>query len=89
MDTEDWGKIGSKILKIELEKRSMNYIQLHAALKNVGIEESLPSMRNKFSRGKFSVTFFIQCLVAMEADTIRLSDYIPFLRDLSSTRNEK
>jgi hypothetical protein len=83
MSTEDWDKIGRKILRVELEKHSMNYVQLHAALKNIGIEESLPSMRNKFARGKFSATFFIQCLIAMGVDTLRLPEYISSLEDAS------
>ncbi|NNM58902.1 MAG: hypothetical protein HKM04_03725 [Legionellales bacterium] len=75
MSTRDWEKLGGKIIRIELEKRDMNYIDLHQALANIGINESLPSMRNKFARGNFSVTFFIQCLVAMGVDVLQLSTY--------------
>ncbi len=77
LDSQDWGKIGRKILRMELEKRGMKYPQLHTALASIGVDESLPSMRNKFSRGNFSVTFFIQCLAAMGVDTLQIKEYVP------------
>lgn len=80
MNNEEWKRMGRKILRLELEKREMNYVQLHKALASLGIEESLPSMRNKFSRGSFGVTFFIQCLIAMGVDTLIFSEYMPSLK---------
>ncbi len=89
MSQPDWEKIGGKIIRIELEKRDMNYIDLHQALINIGLTESLPSMRNKFARGSFSVTFFIQCLVALGVDTLQLSNYDLFLQRTLMNHTER
>lgn len=39
-----------------------------------GVQESEPNIRNKLARGKFTAVFFLQCLVAIGATTLRLED---------------
>jgi hypothetical protein len=39
-----------------------------------GVQEREPSIRNKLARGKFTAVFFLQCLVAIGATTLRLED---------------
>ncbi|WP_416463364.1 DUF6471 domain-containing protein [Sphingomonas sp. VDB2] len=43
-------------------------------LADIGIMDSGPNIRNKLSWGKFTVVFLVQCLEAIGASSLRLSD---------------
>ncbi|WP_367184151.1 DUF6471 domain-containing protein [Sphingomonas sp.] len=47
---------------------------LVAKLANIGMMDSEPNVRNKASRGKLTAVFLIQCLEAIGASSLRLSD---------------
>jgi hypothetical protein len=38
----------------------------------IGVVDSVPNIRNKFSRGKFTAVFLIQCLEALVVQSLRL-----------------
>ena len=61
------------LLKAELKRRGVSYGQLVEKLKDVGVVDSEPNIRNKLSRGKFTAVFLIQCLEAIGASSLRLS----------------
>jgi hypothetical protein len=46
--------------------------QLVEKLAAVGVSETEPNIRNKVARGKLTAAFMIQCLTAIELDTVRL-----------------
>jgi len=62
------------LLKGELKRRGVTYAQLVDRLTEIGVHESEPNVRNKLARGKFTAVFFVQCLEAIGATTVRLSD---------------
>jgi hypothetical protein len=62
------------MLKAELKRRGVSYAQLVGKLADVGVIDSEPNIRNKLSRGKFTAVFLIQCLEAIGASSLRLSD---------------
>ena len=39
-----------------------------------GVTDTAVNIRNKVARGGFSAAFFLQCLVALGAQTVRLDD---------------
>lgn len=41
---------------------------------DIGVMDSDRNIRNKLSRGKFTAVFLIQCLEAIRASSLRLSD---------------
>jgi len=61
-------------LKAELKRRNVSYAQLVEKLAEIGVVDSEPNIRNKLSRGKFTAVFLIQCLEAIGASSLRLSD---------------
>jgi hypothetical protein len=73
MDTE-WEAKVKGLLKAELKRRNVTYAQLVEKLKEVGVVETEPNIRNKLARGKFTAVFLIQCLEAIGATSLRLSD---------------
>ncbi len=72
-DTE-WEAKVKGLLKAELKRRNVSYVQLVDKLAAVGVVDSEPNIRNKLSRGKFTAVFLIQCLEAIGASSLRLSD---------------
>lgn len=70
--TENWEQKAKGLLKAELKKRDLTYLQLSEKLAAVGITETPENIANKISRGKFSAVFLIQCLEVVGCHTLRL-----------------
>lgn len=62
------------LLKAELKRRKVTYSQLVEKLAAIGVNETEPNIRNKLARGKFTAVFMLQCLEAVGASSLRLSD---------------
>lgn len=60
------------ILKAELKRRGLTYADLVVRLAAHGVVESEANLRNKISRGAFTATFFMQCLIAAGCDHVRI-----------------
>ena len=72
-DTE-WEAKAKGLLKAELKRRNVSYIQLVEKLALIGVVDSEPNIRNKLSRGKFTAVFLLQCLEAIGASSLQLPD---------------
>jgi hypothetical protein len=62
------------ILRAEIKRRNLNYDDLAAKLAEIGVKESARNLSNKIARGGFTAGFFIQCLIALGAHTVRLDE---------------
>jgi hypothetical protein len=62
------------ILKAEIARRHLSYAALVEKLAALGVTETEANLRNKISRGGFSAGFFVSCLVAIGAHSVRLHD---------------
>jgi len=71
---KDWNAEAKGILKAEIARRHLSYKDLVEKLRAVGVEETEANLRNKVSRGGFSAGFFIQCLTAIGAHTVRIHE---------------
>jgi hypothetical protein len=70
----DWNAEAKGILKAEIARRHLSYKDLVEKLSALGVVETEANLRNKVSRGGFSAGFFIQCLTAIGAHTVRLHE---------------
>ena len=70
----EWEAKVKGLLKGELKRRGVTYAQLVDKLATIGVHETEPNVRNKLARGKFTAVFLIQCLEAIGASSLRLSD---------------
>lgn len=73
MADKEWQDRVKGILKSELKRRNLSYKQLSEKLGEIGVQETELNIKNKISRGGFTAVFFVQCLVAIGAQTISLS----------------
>lgn len=62
------------ILRAEIKRRNLNYDDLAAKLAEKGVQDNARNLSNKIARGSFTAGFFILCLEAIGAKTIRLGD---------------
>jgi hypothetical protein len=75
MKTEgDWAEETKRLLRAEMTRRGVTYEELAEKLAAIGIKETAVNLRNKVARGRFSATFLVQCLTAMGARALRLSE---------------
>lgn len=70
----DWPERVKGLLKAELKRRNVGYRELAEKLKALGVGESERNIANKISRGGFTAVFLIQCLEAIGAHSLRISD---------------
>ncbi len=71
-DNAKWEARVKGMLKAELKRRNVSYVQLVEKLAAIGVQESEPNVRNKLSRGKFTAVFLVQCLEAIGANVLQL-----------------
>lgn len=69
---KDWAETAKNVLKAELKRRNVGYRELAEKLTSMGTPESERNIANKISRGGFTAAFFLQCLSAIGATTLRL-----------------
>ncbi len=72
MEQIDWNKKAKGLLRAELVKRDISYEKLVNRLAEIGVEETLASVKNKISRGTFKASFLIQCLTAIGCKTLQI-----------------
>lgn len=70
----DWAERVKGLLKAEMAKRSLSYRDLVEKLAAIGVTETEANLRNKVSRGGFTAAFFVQCLVAIGCNVLRLEE---------------
>ena len=70
----EWADDVKRLLRSEMTRRGVTYEELSTRLAAIGVSDTPVNLRNKVARGRFSAMFLIQCLDALGARTIRLSD---------------
>lgn len=71
---QKWEDRVKALLKSELKRKNIAYLDLVDRLRAIGVEETEPNIRNKIARGKFTAVFLLQCLDAIGVQTLRLHD---------------
>lgn len=74
VDQPEWEAKVKGLLKAELKKRNVTYAGLVDKLRAIGVDETEPNIRNKLARGKFTAVFLVQCLTAIGAERLALTE---------------
>ena len=73
MTDKEWQDRLKGMVKAELAKRNINYVQLAGKLGEAyGVSETPQNLSNKIARGKFSAVFMIQVLEAIGCSKLEL-----------------
>lgn len=70
----EFEELAKNILKSELKRKGVTYGQLVEKLAKIGVVDTERNLNNKISRGGFTAAFLIQCLLAIGAKSIILTD---------------
>jgi Domain of unknown function (DUF6471) len=70
----EWQARARGMLRAELVKRNINYVDLADRLRAMGVTQTQKNLSNKIARGAFSASFLLQCLSAIGCRVIRLDD---------------
>lgn len=70
----DWDDLAKRVLKAELARAGLTYKMLAIRLEGLGIADSEAAIANRISRGKFSFSFFLQCMSALGVTEVDLRD---------------
>ncbi|MEX3897833.1 DUF6471 domain-containing protein [Paraburkholderia sp. BR10954] len=65
---EIWSKLASRAARVLLVRKDVSYAGLASELSRLGLDESARSVEGKIQRGTFRFSFFLQSLVAVQAD---------------------
>lgn len=68
----DWSDRVKGLLKGELKRKNITYAQLIEKLREIGVNDTEPNIRNKIARGGFTAVFLLQCLEAIGVRELRL-----------------
>ncbi|WP_298021772.1 DUF6471 domain-containing protein [uncultured Parasphingopyxis sp.] len=71
---KEWEDRVKGMLKAELKRRNVTYAELVGKLADIGVMDSVPNIKNKISRGKFTAVFLLQCLQAIGCSSLHLSE---------------
>lgn len=71
-ERDEWEKLSRNIIKSELARKGFDYSELAIRLQELGILEEPSNINSKINRGKFSFTFFLQCMQAIGTETVNI-----------------
>ena len=74
LSESQWEDRAKGLLKAELKRRNLSYMELTERLGAIGVSEQEPNVRNKIGRGKFTAVFMLQCFEAIGVNVLRLRD---------------
>ena len=62
MSENDWKNKVKGVLKAEIAKRNLNYVDISERLEKIGVHETPQNISNKIGRGTFGAIFMMQIL---------------------------
>lgn len=72
----DFKQIAKTIIRTEMQKRDINFVELAEKLKGFGINENNINISQKINRGKFGLDFALTVLKAIGAEDVKLGEYL-------------
>lgn len=72
IDEAAWESLARNMLRAELMRRGLSYAKLVEALAAIGVEETEAGIKNKVSRGRFTMVFFLQAMVSIGVDWLQV-----------------
>jgi len=70
MNKEKWAREAKLVLGSAIKRSGLTYEQLVVRLAEIGVEETLASIKNKMRRGTFSFIFVLQVMRALDRDRL-------------------
>jgi len=65
---DKWEEDARNRLRAQMSRQNISFKALQARLDALGIHDTPVNLSNKIGRGKFSYSFYLQCLEAMKCE---------------------
>ena len=72
MSESDWKDKVKGLLKSEIAKRNLNYIEIAERLEKIGVHETPQNISNKIGRGTFGAIFMMQILEVIGCHELKM-----------------
>lgn len=73
MSENDWKNKVKGLLKSEIAKRNLNYVEIAERLEKIGVHETPQNISNKIGRGTFGAIFMMQILEVIGCEDLHLT----------------
>lgn len=73
MSESDWKNRVKGLLKSEIAKRNLNYVEIAERLEKIGVHETPQNISNKIGRGTFGAIFMMQILQVIGCDELQIN----------------
>ena len=70
IDEAAWNQLVKNLLRAEMMRKGVSYEVLVDKLAAIGVCDNVANLRNKVARGRFTASFFAQCMVAIGTDLL-------------------
>lgn len=70
IDEAAWDQLVKNLLRAEMMRKGVSYEVLVEKLAAIGVSDNVANLRNKVARGRFTASFFAQCMVAIGTDLL-------------------
>lgn len=74
MSEKDWKNYVKGLIKAEIARKNLNYIEISKRLEAMGVHESPQNLSNKIGRGTFGAIFMMQILQAVGCEELHLKN---------------
>lgn len=71
-DEKLWEEMVKNMLRAQMMLEGVSYAALAERLAMLGISDNELNLRNKVGRGRFTAVFFMQCMMALGADRLKM-----------------
>lgn len=72
IDDAAWDRLVKNLLRAEMMRKGVSYEVLVEKLAAIGVSDNVANLRNKVARGRFTASFFAQCMVALGVDLLAI-----------------
>lgn len=73
MSDKEWKEYVKGILKAEIARRNLNYVEISEKLEEIGVHETPQNLSNKIGRGTFGAIFMMQILQVIGCKDLHIS----------------
>lgn len=73
MSENDWKDYARGIIKSEIARRNLNYVEIADRLEKIGVHETPQNLSNKIGRGTFGAIFMLQILQVIGCGELHLN----------------
>ncbi|TDF34579.1 hypothetical protein EYS14_24245 [Alteromonadaceae bacterium M269] len=72
MSDKDWKNYVKGLIKAEIARKNLNYIEISKRLEEIGVHETPQNLSNKIGRGTFGAIFMMQILKVIGCEELQL-----------------